>query len=287
MNRDPTWLLEFRCDVYSQTGEDGVIDQLLEMIPGKDKWCVEFGAADGVWLSNTRNLIENGGYSSVQIEGSKEKSAALRKNYAENPKVIIINAFVGFNTHDSLDAILAGYPVPRDFDFLSIDVDGNDYHIWRAVTFYRPKVVCIEFNPTIPTELRFVQRPDPTVHQGASLLSMVELGKEKRYELVSVLGFNAFFVDSKYFPLFGLSDNRPQTLRTDLSYVTHLFSGYDGTLMLEGCRQLPWHNLPIKASALSLLPKCLRKYPPNYNWIERKAHRLLVKLTRLKQRLSK
>lgn len=285
MNREPAWLSAFRRNVHSQTGEDGVIEKLLQTLPERDRWCVEFGAWDGINLSNTRNLIESAGYSSVQIEGSKAKCDQLRKNYASNSNVIPVNAFVGFNAHDGLDAILAPYPVPRDFDFLSIDVDGNDYHIWKAVSGYRPKAVCVEFNPTVPTELKFVQRAHPAVHQGASLHSLVELGKEKGYELVSVLPFNAFFVDARYFPLFEIADNRPETLRTDLSHVTYLYSGYDGAIILEGSRQLPWHLLPIKASAFEPLPKFLRKYPGDYNRFELRAYRTLQKLDKLRTRL--
>ena len=58
------------------------------------------------------------------------------------------------------------------------------------------------------------------MNQGASLLSLVELGKEKSYELVAVLPFNAFSVDSKYYPLFEINNNAPEKLRKDLSFIT-------------------------------------------------------------------
>jgi hypothetical protein len=285
MRRAPAWLLGYKRDTYSQTGEDGIIEKMLQTLPKNDKWCVEFGAWDGIHLSNTRSLIENAGYSSVQIEGSKTKFVELHKNYSSRKNVITVNAFVGYSESDSLDVILANLPVPHDFDFLSIDVDGNDYHIWKAISKYRPKTICVEFNPTIPTEVKFVQRADPSVHQGASLFSLVELAKEKGYELVSVLPFNAFFVDSKYFSLFGIDDNRPETLRTDLTHITYLFSGYDGAIILEGSKQLPWHCLPIKEATIQPLPKFLRKHPGNYNRIEYRAYRILVKLSRLRRRV--
>ena len=183
------------CD--SQTGEDGVIEKILEVIPEHDKWCVEFGAWDGVFLTNTRNLIESQGYSAGLIEADKAHFHALQQNYAQHANVITMNRRVGFGQADGLDNILSTTPVPREFDFLSIDIDGNDYHVWRAISHYRPKVVLIEFNPTIPTPVRFVQPADPSVSQGASLLSLVELGKEKGYELVAVLQWNAFFVRSE------------------------------------------------------------------------------------------
>ena len=225
MNKSPTWLLDFKSDTYSQTGEDGIIKKILEVIPQNNKWCVDFGAWDGLYLSNTRNLIETKGYSAILIEGNKVKFVELKKNYAQNKNVITINRFVGFEKEDNLDQILKMTPIPNDFDFLSIDIDGNDYHVWKAISDYNPKIVCIEFNPTIPTEIEFIQSADTSVRQGASLLSLVKLGKDKGYELVSVLKFNAFFVRSKYYPLFKMESNSPKVLRTNLSDITYLFSG--------------------------------------------------------------
>lgn len=271
MSRQPAWLLDSARNVHSQFGEDGVIEKTLQILPEKDKWCVEFGAWDGVYLSNTRNLIENAGYSAVLIEGDETRFAALKKNYAGNERVIPVHAFVGFTESDGLDAILAGLGIPSDFDFLSIDVDGNDFHIWKAMSKYRPKTVCIEFNPTIATGVRFVQRADPSVNHGSSLSSLVELAQEKDYRLVSVLPVNAFFVDAKYFPRFEIDDNRPETLRKDSRHVTHLFSGYDGTVFLQGNQQLPWHGLPIREPAVQVLPKLLRRHPDNYSKFEKVA----------------
>lgn len=271
MKKPPTWVNDFQKDIYSQAGEDGIIEQILQVLPHQDKWCVEFGAWDGVKFSNTRNLIENMDYSGVFIEGNKKKFLDLQANYSSRDDVITLHAYVGFNEDDNLDTLLAGYPVPFEFDFLSIDVDGNDYHIWKVLSRYRPKAVCIEFNPTIPTEVRFVQPADSSINQGNSLLSLVELGKEKGYELISVSDFNAFFVDSKYYPLFEIDDNRPEVLRQNLSEITYVFVGYDGTVFLRGSKKLLWHGLPLKESKIQHLPKFLRKFPDRYNTFERMA----------------
>src|SRR5476649_3108801 len=123
MHECPTWLLDHKKDVYSQNGEDGIIEVILSTLGNRDKWCVEFGAWDGKHLSNTRNLIENGGYSAVLIEGDANKSQALQRAYRDDPKVFPISAFVGFNPSDGLDAILEKVPIPIDFDFCSIYID--------------------------------------------------------------------------------------------------------------------------------------------------------------------
>lgn len=95
-----TWLLDFQRNKYSQTGEDGVIEKALEIIPQSDKWCVEFGVWDGLFASNTRNLIENHGYSAVLIEAAPSKFLTLKENYAHRQNVITRNAFVGFALED-------------------------------------------------------------------------------------------------------------------------------------------------------------------------------------------
>ena len=270
MNKNPYWLLEYKRNVFSQTGEDGLIEKIFEIIPDKDYWCVEFGAWDGIMNSNSRNLIVNFGYSAVLIEGGKKKFNDLKKNYSNNTKVIALNKFVGFSDNDNLDRILEETPIPLNYDFLCIDIDGNDYHVWNAVKKYKPKVVCIEFNPTIPTEIEFVQPADFSINQGSSLLSIVNLAKSKSYELISIIDFNAFFVDEKYFELFEISDNSPQTLRRNLSFITYFFTGYDGTVFLTGSQRFFNHGgIKINTKRLQYLPKFLRKYSGNYNFIEK------------------
>lgn len=83
-------LSDYSKKIYSQNGEDGIIDQILKMIPENKKtnWCVEFGAWDGKHLSNTYNLIHNKNYSAVLIEGDQKKHKELVKNFESNQKVL-------------------------------------------------------------------------------------------------------------------------------------------------------------------------------------------------------
>jgi hypothetical protein len=265
VSRTPTWLLEHARNVHSQRGEDGVIEKILETLPERDGWCVEFGAWDGLHLSNTRNLIVNKGYSAVLVEADPARFLQLQTNYADRPAVIAKQAFVGFTAADGLDALCGDTPLPTGFDLLSIDIDGNDYHVWKAIVRYRPKVVVIEFNQTIPTPVSFVQPADPAVSQGSSLLAFVELAKEKGYELVCVLEHNAFFVRGEHLPLFDLATNAPEVLRTNTKDVTHFFTGYDGTVFLRGGARLPWHKLHILENGLQVLPAVLRAFPESYS----------------------
>jgi hypothetical protein len=268
----PTWVLAFRHNVFSQTGEDGVIAKILDLLPPDDTWCADVGAADGIHLSNTRNLIANRNFSGVMIEANRSSFGKLQALYAHDAHITTIHATAGFTAEDNLDRLLSSTPIPRDFSFLSIDIDGNDYHVWRALSKYSPRVVCIEFNPTVPTEVSFVQPADPMVMHGSGLRDIVALAKDKGYELVAVLPVNAIFVKREYYHLFEISDNHPVTLRTDLMDVTYLFSGYDGTIFLRGCRMLPWHRISLDERRFQRLPCFIRRYPGRYSFFRRLAY---------------
>jgi hypothetical protein len=95
------WLNQFESNVTSQYGEDGIITKIFEVIPEKNKWCVEFGAWDGKLYSNTYNLINQQGYSAVLIEANPKRYQDLIKTYRDNKKVIPLNAFVGFEKSNS------------------------------------------------------------------------------------------------------------------------------------------------------------------------------------------
>ena len=255
------WLLAYAANVNSQSGEEGIIAKILEVIGGPRGWCVEFGAWDGRYLSNTYDLIANHGYSAVMIEGSARRFADLKASFKDNPTVLPMHAFVGFTDADGLDSILASTPIPEDFDVLSIDIDGNDYHVWNAVKRYRPRVVVIEYNPTIPTAVDFVQPADMSVNQGASITALDRLARQKGYELVAVTTHNCLFVRRDYFPTFGIADNSPASLRADESLVTYIFNGFDGTVFIRGYGALGWHGIPYREGKMQLLPRMFRKFP--------------------------
>jgi hypothetical protein len=274
-------LLDYAANVYSQNGEDGILAKILEMLPAKDKWCVEFGAWDGQYLSNTCNLIERYGYSAVLIEPDRKKFADLLKKHGSNRNVIAQCRFVGIGPDDNLDHILADISIPKDFDVLSIDIEGNDYHVWDAISSYTPKIVRIAFNPTIPNEVEFVQPADPNVNQGASLLALTRLGRRKDYELVCVTHRTAIFVRSTLFSLFGIANNDPHTLREDVSSVTYFFCGYDGTLFVTGQVMFPSHYGIHYKARLRQLPKIFRSYPVHFGWFKCILFRLYRRVFRL------
>jgi hypothetical protein len=259
---ESAYLQKYQKNITSQCGEDGVIEKIFEIIGASNKWCVEFGAWDGKHFSNTWSLINQHGWKAVLIEGDKGKFKELVENCANNTGVITVNKFVDtVDGSNSLDFILSKTSIPNDFDFLCIDIDGCDWHVWRLLKQYRPRLVVIEFNPTIPNHVSFVQDNDLTINHGSSLRAMIELGWEKGYELIATTLGNAFFTRKEDFGKFGIEDNSIESMHSLDKFESTFFQLYDGTVMLGGCTQLLWHGgLPINFEDIQVLPRALRKF---------------------------
>lgn len=226
---DSCFLNKFEKNINSQYGEDGIIEKIFEIIGASNKWCVEFGAWDGIYLSNTCHLIKDMGWSGVQIEANNERFNDLVNNFAGLKNLYQLNKIIGFERgKNSIDDVLQQTPIPRNFDLISIDIDGNDYHVWQSIHRYRPRVVVIEFNPTIPNDVVFIQDRDMKINAGASIAAHVELAKKKNYELVAVSFCNGFFVETDLFPKFGISDNSLDAMR--MNVTGRIFHGFDGTM---------------------------------------------------------
>lgn len=178
---------------YSQNGEDGIIAAIFAKIGALNRYCVEFGVEDGLQC-NCRYLLKRKGWTGLLMDGGEWPP--------EN------NVKQEFVTAENIEALFRKYNVPSAFDLLSIDIDGNDYWVWKAITHFRPRVVVIEYNAsrgpeasvTIPYDPAF--RWDGTDYQGVSLRALEKLGREKGYTLVATdrNGVNAFFVESLLVP---------------------------------------------------------------------------------------
>ena len=197
----------------------------------------------------------------------------LEQTHGASGRNVLLNAFVGFSKSDSLDVLLSQCEIPKNFDLLSIDIDGNDYHVWEAMEEYRPKLVVIEFNPSLSNTALFVQKRDPRASHGSSPASLVELGKRKGYELVAVTPLSLLFVSSEHYGAFGIADNSLALMRDD-SQLPHIFFGYDGHVFLSegnvaGPIAVGWHHLKLRESDVQALPTRLQKYPDQYSRIER------------------
>ena len=133
-----------RHNVYSQGGEDGIVEAIFDKIGAQNKWCLEVGASDGIMFSNTRKLIEQG-WNAILIEKDKDLYEKLVKNCEKYQNVKTFNLEISAGI--SLDSILKQCGAPKEIDLLCIDVDGQDWHIWNQLIEYQPRVVVIEYQP--------------------------------------------------------------------------------------------------------------------------------------------
>jgi hypothetical protein len=184
--------LLYRKNVYSQGGEDGILEELLRRLPSTTNWVCEFGAMDGVFCSNTFRRVKNHGAHAIYIEADAQFFSTLQRTAQAVPTITPIHARVEVEGDSTLDAILARTPIPIEFDILSIDIDSYDYQVWKSVRVYRPKIVVVEINsglsPTDPTLIHGEGSP-----QGTGFLPMLLLGREKGYTLVCHTG-NLIFI---------------------------------------------------------------------------------------------
>lgn len=253
-------LLKYRSNVQSQNGEDGIISHIFRILPPVQKrYCVEFGAWDGKYLSNCFNLVSNLGWFGLFIEANDKKFEQLLKNHGNLKNVFCLKRFVEFDGKNQIENLIAEIKFPLDFDLLSIDIDGADYFIWESVQRFRPRVVIIEFNPSIPNDVIFVQAKDMNINQGASLLALVMLGKKKGYELICVTACNAIFVLNEFYPLFELRSNHVTKLFAPSS-DGRIFHGYDSYVYISGMPRLLWSDTQVCSDDVQVLPAALRKW---------------------------
>lgn len=271
-------LARYASNVTSQCGEDGIIARALSLLPERTFWCVEFGAWDGKLFSNTYDLIKSQNYRGVLIESDRVRFRDLEVTHGASGRNVLLNAFVGFSKSDGLDVLLSRSDIPKKFDLLSIDIDGNDYYVWEALEEYHPTLVVIEFNPTLSNSAMFVQKKGPGITQGSSPAAIVELARRKGYELIAATGLNLLFVRSEHYGAFGITDNSLALMRDD-SGVPQIFVGYDGHVFLStanelGSITLPWHRLALKEADVQVLPEHLQKYPDQYSGTEKFLYQL-------------
>jgi hypothetical protein len=184
--------------VFSQNGEDGIIQEILRRVGTREHLFVEIGAESGEECNCARLALEEG-WRGLFLEADADHFQKLARRYAEWDAVHCAHATV---TSANVEKLLWAAEVPEEFDVLSIDIDGNDYWVWAAVEGWRPRLVVIEYNAAHPPPARWVMREDPghrwdgTAHFGASLASLAALGRRKGYTLVATdsTGVNAFFV---------------------------------------------------------------------------------------------
>lgn len=199
--RDPLRLTRHYSQVYSQHCEDGYIAEIFSRIGEKKRTFLEIGVGDGT-QNTTRFLLETG-WKGVWVEGDEYHFRAATEKFSDfisDGSLKIINLMV---TSENINAELNSHGVAQEFDYISVDVDQNTSHIWRALD-RTSRVACIEHNasipPTIAIEVPYLDDAvwDGTNFFGASLKTMELIGKSKGMSLVGCdfAGINAYFVSN-------------------------------------------------------------------------------------------
>ena len=225
-------------DVYSQYGEDGIIEKILEDLRIDVKVTCEFGAWDGKHFSNTFAL-GNSARQLVMIEGDPVKFLDLEKTAKETGFVKPILRFVQPSGSDRLDSILDEFHI-GEVDVLSVDIDGYDLKILKSLK-RRPKLIVVEYNPTFGVFKEFEGSPGENV--GNSFRSICKHMEEIGYSLVATTKTNLFFVltgilvDAGYVGL----DLSVLGILSDIDNATfQIASAYDGRAIPFGRPTNPW-----------------------------------------------
>ncbi len=189
---------KYKKNYFSESGEDGVILELLKRIKlsKRNLWCCEFGAWDGVRGSNTFHLVKNFNYNAVYIEGNSNRFKDLLKTQKKYINIIAFNEYVSQKkkSRNSLYNILKKTKIPKNFVLLSIDIDSYDLEVWKSLIYYSPIIVIIEINSSIKPGIVQIHSKDKT---GNSFTSTINYAKKNGYELVCHTG-NCIFIKKNY-----------------------------------------------------------------------------------------
>lgn len=191
--------------IFSQHGEDGLIMYIFSKIGVKYHTFIEFGA--GGKTSNTENLIVNFGWSGLLIDGNNDALNETKNRYKSNQiPDERVKTLCSWITKDNINELFSKSGFSGEIDLLSIDIDGNDYWVWKEIDTINPRVVVIEYNGSFGDEKAITIQYNETHNKfdfdpfgwyhGASLKALEKLGAQKGYSLLCCdsSGANAFFI---------------------------------------------------------------------------------------------
>ena len=239
------------CHIYSQTDEDGFLIYIFSLIGTTNKKVIEIGSGDCIEC-NSANLIINHGWQALLLDGNKNDINIGKKIYgflkttrANPPK--LVNSWI---TSDNINQLINDNGFNGEIDLLSIDIDGNDYWIWKAIESVNPRVVIVEYNTywmekeslTVPYDPEFKATIiNGAYYCGASLAAFVSLGKKLGYRLVgsNTRQYNAFFVRNDL----GIDILPEVTVESCLSSYKNKNSQSLNQYNFPAIKELPWEKV--------------------------------------------
>lgn len=247
-------LHEVEFKVFSQWGDDGIIQYLINYLNINNKTFVEFGVEDYL-ESNTRFLLLNNNWSGLVMDGSETNVLKIKKNDIYWKYDLIAKS--AFITAENINQLIEEEEINGSIGLLHIDIDGNDYWIWKVLKVVDPIIIIVEYNSvfgyeraiTIPYKADFVTSAShhSYLYFGASILSLCDLAEEKGYAFIGCnsAGNNAYFVKNEF-----LKDLKPLTVKE--GYVESKFrqsrdeagklNYLRGEKILESIKGLPVYN---------------------------------------------
>ena len=222
-------LTYYASNTYSQYGEDGIIEEILNRLEIGPGYCVEFGASDGLACSNTAKLWRHEDWSGLLMEGDADAYEwPLRANIEQYSNVTAKFVMVDAGNIDSL--------IDRpEVDLISIDIDGDDFFVFCSM-HTRAKVVIIEYNKTIPPHLDLV--PVMGNKLGIGSLTLKNAAEQRGYTLLGLTDGAAIFVDTSYAHLFDDICTVLQVLQPPESFM-YLATDFTGHMLPLG-HNPPW-----------------------------------------------
>lgn len=198
---DPRRISNYEHRVYSQNGEDGILQYLCSLLGlGADSEFLEIGCGDGL-ENNTRALLDIG-WKGTWVEGSPRNFARIRKRFSSVVSGGRLSLIQAIASPENINQLLKRQGI-QGVNVLSLDIDLDTHHVWRALDSLFPEIVVIEYNaswrPPILFETPFVKGEwwdGESRKFGASLQTLAQIGKKKGYSLVGcdLCGVNGFFV---------------------------------------------------------------------------------------------
>lgn len=199
-------LAEVEFSVFSQFGDDGIIQWLIQHVAGLNEVFVEFGVED-YQEANTRFLLINNNWRGLVMDASDRNIGNIRRDpISWRHELQSAHAFI---TAENIDQLLLDQGFAGEIGLLHIDIDGNDYWVWRSLSVARPAIAIIEYNSVFGPEREITVPYDPhfsrtaahhsNLYFGASLAALCELARSKGYDFVgsNSAGNNAYFIRSE------------------------------------------------------------------------------------------
>lgn len=260
---------------YSQNGEDGIIEALYEAIIAHqdllskiDLTAIEFGAWDGLHLSNVANIIKSHNVRGIFIEASKKRFHKIKKNFPES-RHILINEFVELEGKNSIDELCSKHLKSAFPLIMSIDIDGMDYWVLDSMKSIQPIILVVEYNPTIPFTQEYINPKSFSEKKGSSALSIFKLAKNKNYELVAITNTNLIFLEKSTFEKIKVQNvSDLQNIATEFGIKCEsilIYCGYDGSLLASDDVKIQWHGISRSKSNVKALPKIFQVFPEDFS----------------------